>query len=199
MQDQGAQGPEEALTLAMANFRYQWARLLYQHRKLPHLKQGMSSPWGGNIEFELFTFFEICHHLKDWLRRTEQGYPRDDEQRMEAPPGPLSICAALANRQKHGGASNHGRKRSGAPERPEVGPIMCERVITIGPYPVARRIVPSMSNSTVKIPTATVQTPWGERCCFELADQCVEAWADYLLSRGIATERPPTPRRPVEA
>lgn len=176
----------------MANFRYQWGRLLYQHRKLPYLKQGMSSPWGGNIEFELFSFFEICYHLKDWLRRTEHRYPREDEQRMEAAPGPLSVCAALANRQKHGGAENHGRKRSGAPERPEVGPIMCDRVITIGPYPLAPRIIPKASHSTVRIPTAIVRTPWGEICCYELADQCVQVWVVYLVSKSIETERPTT-------
>jgi hypothetical protein len=45
----------------------------------------------------------------------------------------------------------------------------------------------------VKIKSATIQTPWGELCCYTLADQCVEAWEGYFDSRGIATERRPSP------
>jgi len=46
--------------------RYQYARLIYQYKKLPKIRG--KSDLNGNIEFELYSFFEICYHLKDWIK-----------------------------------------------------------------------------------------------------------------------------------
>ncbi|MCO4789422.1 hypothetical protein DK293_12090, partial [Vibrio cholerae] len=57
---------------------YQLARVIYQYRKLPVIREGVYPQFGGNLEFELYGFFEVCYHLKDWIKEDERYSTMDN-------------------------------------------------------------------------------------------------------------------------
>jgi len=151
---------------------YQKARLDYQFKKISALREGVYPTFGGNIEFELFSFFEVCYHLKDWVQ--ESTGDETVESFVNETPA-LRIAADICNRLKHknlrkrknGEIVTH--KRSKAP----LGPFEISLVTTIGP---------TSQMASVSIRKALIRTERGEECCFELANECMEEWENYLRS-----------------
>lgn len=152
---------------------YQLARLEYQHRKLKAILAGVYPQFGGNIEFELFSFFEVCYHLKDWATDgLDTRAKKIIEEYVNSSPA-LRISADICNRLKHrtlrDPKTNNAiqNKRSLAP----LGPFNVTQQISIGPNPEGAR---------ASILSATIQTERGEECCFALADECMVEWERYF-------------------
>jgi len=160
-----------------SKLEYQRARLQYQFMKLEPIRKGIypSYGYGGNVEFELFSFFEICHHLRDWIKESD-GYEslgNVDEFIKKSPA--LRISADICNRLKHKVLRDKktgkivGNKWSDAP----LGPINTKIIMTIGPDP---------DLCSVALTEATVHSERGEECCFALAKECIEEWERYFSS-----------------
>ena len=143
---------------------YQRARLVYQYNKLAAIRAGVYPEWGGNVEFEIFSFFEICYHLKDWIIEDPDPHPRSDVEAYVRDSPALRICADICNRLKH---RRLRRQRSKSP----LGLFKLTSITTIGPDPKA---------ATVSIPKATITTERGEECCYALATECLGEWHRYF-------------------
>ena len=157
---------------------YQKARLQYQLRKLAALQDGIYPAYGGNIEFELFSFFEICYHLKDWVKESTNS--EHVESFVTNSPA-LRISADICNRLKHKRLRNGIKgpivthKRSKAP----LGPFEISTETTLGPKP---------HMATVSVTKATILTERGKECCFELAKECLAEWESYFRMLSQAEE-----------
>lgn len=153
---------------------YQKARLDYQFNKVSALRKGMYPAFGGNIEFELFSFFEVCYHLKDWVKEST-GDATVESFVNETPA--IRIAADICNRLKHKNLhkGNNGEvvthKRSKAP----LGPFEISSTTTIGAIPEL---------ASVSIRKALIHTERGKECCFELAIECMDDWRSFSQNRG---------------
>jgi len=150
--------------------QYQRARLEYQYRKLEKLREGVYPETGGNIEFELFSFFEVCYHLKDWIK--ESSCDGSVEAFVSNSPA-LRISADICNRLKHKVLRDNKtkqaieNKRSNAP----LGQFQINKVISVGPIG---------STATAVIEGAVIETERGQECCFSLAKECMDEWNRYF-------------------
>lgn len=152
--------------------RYQRARLQYQFSKLTPIKEGTYPAYGGNIEFELFSFFEICYHLKDWVKNSP-GYSSfsDVENFINATPA-MRICADICNRLKHRTLSRKRRSLS------EIGDFKIDHCITVYSSESNRQC-------SARIERAVIETERGEECCFSLAKECMDAWDEYFKANSV--------------
>jgi len=151
----------------------QFARLEYQYGKLRKIKDGIYPAFGGNVEFELFSFFEICYHLKDWVKEgAEYEQAFDVERYIENSPV-LRISADICNRLKHkvlrDSKTKHevAHKRSNAP----LGPFDLHLIVEVGP---------NYRDAKATLTKAIIKTERGEECCFQLAQECMEEWGRYF-------------------
>lgn len=157
---------------------YQRARLDYQFRKLEPIRSGIYPEFGGNVEFELYSFFEICYHLKDWIIESPQYSTLSNVEDFIKDSPSLRISADICNRLKHKVLRDNKtknivyHKRSTAP----LGPFKITTTMVIGPDP-------SMAN--VALSMATIQTERGEECCFSLAKECMAEWRRYFTQSGM--------------
>ncbi|EPU0491514.1 hypothetical protein ACVUA2_003495, partial [Vibrio cholerae] len=157
------------------NMEYQLARVIYQYRKLPVIREGVYPQFGGNLEFELYGFFEVCYHLKDWIKEDERYSTMDNvEKYIDSTPS-LRICADLCNRLKHRRKNNRIRSQK-AP-----GIFQISSTVSVGPKGF---------DSKTAIDSALVETERGNECCFALAKECVESWGKYLRENGIECNFP---------
>lgn len=158
--------------------QYQRARLEYQYNKLEKIHTGIYSEIGGNVEFELFSFFEICYHLKDWIIES-LDHPQISEVDKFINESPaLRISADICNRLKHK-TLRHNKtkvpienKRSLGP----LGPFYIETILDVGS-------IPGMAKVTLA--KATIQTERGNECCFALAKECMNEWARYFSENNV--------------
>ena len=121
--------------------------------------------YGGNIEFELYAFFEICYHLKDWVKFSSEYDSSNNVEKFINDSQPLRICADICNKLKHKILTQKLRSKS----EPSVFYITSTiSVSTNSDY------------STVKISKATVETERGEECAFSLAEDCMKEWQLYF-------------------
>lgn len=150
---------------------YQIARLQYFYNKLPFLRKGLYPQFGGNIEFELYTFFEVCYHLKDWIKNSDKGRQYSDLEEYVKKNDALRICGAICNRLKH-------KKDDNRPDRRDIlrGPFELKMTVTVGPNP---------QMAACSITEANIRTELGLKCCFTLADQCIDAWNNYFITNNI--------------
>lgn len=149
---------------------YQWIRVQYQHKKLPVIRDGIYPQFGGNIEFELFTFFEVCYHLKDWIKADERYSSMSNVEKYINETPALRICADLCNRLKH--RKTTGKPRSG--KRPGIFEI--QSTATYG-Y--------TTEQTKTTIDSAFVETERGRECCFKLANECMQSWGEYLKNQNL--------------
>lgn len=148
---------------------YQRARLRYQFSKLETIQNGVPPEYGGNVEFELFSFFEICYHLKDWVKHSpEYNSFGNVEDFINGSPA-MRACADICNRLKH---KNLRTRRS----KYEIGVFRLKPSMTIGPDP---------SMARVGLEEATIETERGEECCYALARECVQEWGRYFSENGV--------------
>ncbi|PNI01381.1 hypothetical protein [Vibrio diazotrophicus] len=150
---------------------YQWARLIYQYKKLPAIRDGMYPHFGGNLEFELFTFFEVCYHLKDWIKEDDRYHQMTNVENYINSTPSLRICADLCNRLKHRRKNNKLRSKK-AP-----GVFIIAATISVGP---------THDHAKTSIDEAFVNTERGKECCFDLAKECMDSWRHYLRDNGIS-------------
>lgn len=141
--------------------RYHYARLKYQYKKLPLIRQ--FNELTGNIEFELYSFFEICYHLKDWLKLDKTYPPTQVENFINDTPA-LRITADICNRLKHGELNKKPRSK-------DLGYLTTTLHIRSGT---------GSTKDTISVSSAKVETERGIECCFSLADECMREWEKYI-------------------
>jgi hypothetical protein len=149
---------------------YHVARLLYQYRKLADIKKGMYPLHGGDVEFELFGFFEVSYHLKDYIKESPDYSKYSNVEEFISANRYLRICADICNRLKHSKLTKPPRSAS------PIGPFKIKTEITVGPTP---------EDATVKIREARIDTELGEVCCFDLAARCITEWQSYFKKNEI--------------
>ncbi|RTZ13590.1 hypothetical protein EJ063_19455 [Vibrio aquaticus] len=149
---------------------YQWARVIYQYRKLPAIRDGLYPQFGGNLEFELYTFFEVCYHLKDWIKADERYSNMSNVEKYIDNTPALRICADLCNRLKH----RRLERKIRSEQTP--GVFQIHKTISVGPKGY---------DAKSAIDSAVVITERGNECCFELALECVESWKNFLNENNI--------------
>lgn len=153
------------------DLRYQHARLQYQFRKLRPIREGIYPEYGGNIEFELFSFFEICYHLKDWIKNSPEYCSLSNVEHFVNDSPALRICADIGNTLKHKAIT---RRRSNS----DIGVFQISTTHSISAAEEQYR-------TTVRIDKATIETERGEECCFALAEECMREWERYFLENKI--------------
>ncbi|QXZ09595.1 hypothetical protein KUF54_16580 [Comamonas sp. Y33R10-2] len=151
--------------------RYQRARLQYQFSKLRFIREGVSLEYGGNVEFELFSFFEICYHLKDWVKNSPECSSFSDVENFIKDTPALRICADICNRLKHKTLT---RRRSNS----EIGIFQITSTISVS-------MPEDKSHSMARLDKATIETERGEECCFALAQECMNEWNQYFQRNGV--------------
>lgn len=150
---------------------YQFGRAKYFFNKLSKLKSGSYPNSGGNIEYELYTFFEAAYHVKEYIKNDENYKMMSDVEEYVNKTVSLRICADICNRLKHKTLT---KRRS----REELGPFEISTQITIGP---------KYEDSSVKLVSAKIYTEAGKLCCFELAQRILDDWRKYFLINNINT------------
>lgn len=155
---------------------YHYSRLKYQHLKLDTIRTGIYPEYGGNIETDLFSFFEICYHLKDWIKESDTYEKFSDVEVFIDNSPALRISADICNRLKHKVLRDNKKKSIVANKRSHapIGPFMLSATMTVGPAP---------SMARVSLSKATIQTERGEECCFALAKECMDEWARYFSEK----------------
>ncbi|MCQ9422308.1 hypothetical protein NRB16_02035 [Pseudomonas sp. LJDD11] len=151
------------------NVEYQRARLQYQYTKLRPIREGIFPQFGGNTEFELFSFFEICYHLKDWIKESSE-YPSlsDVEAFINTSPA-LRVCADICNTLKHG-------KLRKSRSQSKLGVFKLKSTTTIYPYP---------GGASQSLDEAKILTERGDECCFALAEECMSEWERYFQENAV--------------
>lgn len=150
--------------------QYQATRLEYQFNKLRCIREGIHLQHGGNVEFELFSFFEICYHLKDWIKNSLEYSSFSNVEHFVDNSPPLRICADICNKLKHRKTTRKRRSKS------ELGIFYFKTTTTIYPYP---------HEALGSLDKATIITERGEECCFSLAEECIAEWNRYFDENGI--------------
>lgn len=148
--------------------RYQISRMMYQFRKFPFIREGINAEHGGNVEFELFSFFEICYHLKDWVSQ-DDAYDRtvhDVESFINGSPA-LRICADICNRLKHRTLSKRTRSNN-------LGVFHLEMVLSVFPK--------GGGPPLAALSKARIDTERGQEDAFALAEECIEEWRRYFAT-----------------
>jgi hypothetical protein len=149
---------------------YHRARLNYQFSKLEPIRNGVFPEFCGNTEFELFSFYEICYHLKDWIIKSPNYSSLKNVENFINDSPSLRICADICNRLKHKTLTKRPRSKS------QLGIFKLSSTITVGPDP---------SHAKVSLDKATIETERGEECCYALAEQCMKEWERYFAENGI--------------
>ncbi|MBX9895827.1 MAG: hypothetical protein K2Y09_11750 [Nitrosomonas sp.] len=150
---------------------YYHAIVQYQFNKLKHIREGIYPEYGGNIEVELYTFFILCYHLKDWIINEDpecKSFTQVNKFIKES--SALKICDQICQTIKH--------RKLTAKQWEDSIPInfKLSTVMTIGPPGM-------MAEACLK--NAQITTERGEECCFSLAEECMNEWNQYFLENGI--------------
>lgn len=152
------------LTKFSKRMEYHIARVNYHYRKLQMTRQSSTATdAGANVEFEAYVFFEVCFHLKDWVK-TDARYDlrRHDVDAYINETRPLRLLHDLCNRLKH---------RTLTRPKTNIGPLNMVSTIEVGPEGAYQRL-----NSL----DAAVD---GEIICmYDLAKQAMHAWIAYFES-----------------
>lgn len=141
---------------------YHIARTNYHYRKLQMTRQRMpATDAGANVEFEAYVFFEVCFHLKDWIRSDARYDPRrDDVDAYINQSEPLRMLHDLCNRLKH---------RTLTWPKTDIGPFSMTFTIEVGPDGAYQRLNRLEAQVNGKI-----------LCMYVLAEQAMLAWGAYF-------------------
>jgi hypothetical protein len=140
--------------------------MMYQFKKFPHLRAGVNAENGGNVEFELFSFFEICYHLKDWIAQDSRYQVTCDVDGFINGSTALRICADICNRLKHRTLTRKTRSAN-------LGAFHLTQIISIFPEGAGPPLA--------AIPTARIDTERGTEDAYALAAECVGEWRKYFV------------------
>ena len=141
---------------------YHIARVNYHYRKLQMTRGRLPAiDAGANVEFEAYVFFEVCFHLKDWIRSDPRfNMRRDDVDAYINQSKPLRMLHDVCNRLKH---------RTLSRPKTDIGPFSMTFTIEIGPdgaYQRLNRLEAEVEGEIV--------------CMYDLADQAMLSWAAYF-------------------
>lgn len=107
----------------------------------------------------IYTFFQHCYHIKDWVKNDPSCALKDSVEGFISASPQLSLCADICNGSKHLTLTK--APRSG--EKPEVGGVQAR-----------------ISMGKVTVIKASVQHKGSSVDAFELAEQCMEEWKNFL-------------------
>ncbi|WP_426344251.1 hypothetical protein ACN9MU_04740 [Pseudoduganella sp. R-32] len=141
---------------------YHIARINYHYRKLHMTRQwGASTQAGANVEFEAYVFFEVCFHLKDWIKFDARYDARlHDVEAYVNQTRALRILHDLCNRLKH---------RTLSRPKTDIGPFLMTSTIEVGPdgaYQQLNRLEAQVAGETL--------------CMYALAEQAMHSWIAYF-------------------
>ncbi|MFN3792125.1 hypothetical protein [Massilia sp.] len=141
---------------------YHIARVNYHYRKLQMTRERLpATDAGANVEFEAYVFFEVCFHLKDWIKSDPRYDMRcDDVDVYINQSKPLRTLHDVCNRLKH---------RTLSRPKTNIGPFNMTFTIEVGPdgaYQRLNRLEAEVDGEIV--------------CMYVLADQAVLSWAAYF-------------------
>jgi hypothetical protein len=143
-------------------------RLIAEHR----FPEGVDD----HIEDEVYAFFLNCHHLKDWVLSDSDhlGIKKEAITKFAHSTPCLTICADLADAQKHHGLS--------ATRRSKKNPLPARTPDFIYPIRVMinQRVKPAMLGLDTK-----VQSDHGELDYLALAESCFDAWTQFLRDQKV--------------
>jgi hypothetical protein len=150
----------------------QYERMKRSYEKFARIKQGRSHDMPSvNYEDEIYTFFQNCHHLKDWIKNDKTIRARirtigSDVENFVRESEPLMLSADLCNSLKH----LENRNRSG--ENPTFGPKHYNLELGSGP-------------PTIKMDWSVERDTKGPVDAFDLANECVKAWDQFMSNNGL--------------
>jgi hypothetical protein len=113
----------------------------------------------------MYGFFLNCHHLKDWVMKDPALASLGDVEHFIDGCPELRICADLCNANKHFKLDRKPR----SDVSPQTGPKRVALDIHIGsPEPPVIRV------------KYEIETTAGTRDAFDIATECMNAWAHFL-------------------
>lgn len=139
--------------------------MMYQFRKLANLRKGIDAEHGGNVEFELFSFFEICYHLKDWIVQDSRYQASNDVDGFINGSPALKICADICNRLKHRTLTRKTRSAN-------LGAFHITQILSVFPEGAGPPLA--------AISEARIDTERGTEDAYVLAAECVGEWRKYF-------------------
>jgi len=119
---------------------------------------------------DIYSFFQDCYHLKDWLKN-DAAVNNATKERVEdyvTSRRSLSLCADLCNSLKHLSRTRSNRSN----ENPSFGMKTIE--LTIGPKP-----------TTASFKHQIDLQGGGSVDAFTLASECVADWETFLKNEGL--------------
>jgi len=141
---------------------YHIARVNYHYRKLQMTRKRLPSiDAGANVEFEAYVFFEVCFHLKDWIKADPRfDIRRDDVDAYINQSKPLRILHDVCNRLKH---------RTLTRPKTDISPLKMALTIEVGP-----------DDAFQCLNTLEAEVDGEVMCMYSLADQAMLSWATYF-------------------
>lgn len=141
---------------------YHIARINYHYRKLQMTRQRLeATDAGGNIEFEAYVFFEVCFHLKDWIKHDVRYIAGHHDVELYISESPeLQILHDLCNRLKH---------RTLSRPKTDIGDFIVRLTTEVGPDGAYLRL----DKLAAKVDGEIV-------CMFAFSAEAIRAWAKYF-------------------
>lgn len=154
------------------SFEEQYCRVIRWYGRFQAINDGLvhSRP-SDNYMDEIYSFFQNCYHLKDWIKNDPlSGFSNQQSEDCVNNSGNLKLCADLCNAQKH--LTLHTMKTGAMPQQ---GPRQFH--LQVGGEPVLSIRYDIASGST------TVDA-------FTLATDCVNEWYAILTQKGHIVPHP---------
>ena len=120
----------------------------------------------GNYEDDVYSFFQNCYHLKDWIKNDPYCANWSDVEAMINGSQYLQICADLCNAQKHLSLT-----RSRSSQSPQFDGGTMRLNIMEGGGPTVVQIALSYNVSTTSL---------GRVDALDLARKCMAAWESFV-------------------
>lgn len=123
-----------------------------------------------HVEDEVYAFFLNCHHFKDWvIEDASLSIAKQTVENFVKKSKCLKICADLANAHKHCGLDPAKRPKSNP--MPNTTPDLI--------YPILVHMNLRISPALLGL-EANIQSDHGEYDYLVLAEECFEAWVQFL-------------------
>ena len=168
----------------MSDWEKQWRRVHRWYDRFRVIEAGFEQTKAADFyEDEVWSFFQNCYHLKDWLKNDPasgistnevEGYVEQSEN--------LKLCGDLANGSKHL-TITHPRFDANTKVSKRIT-TFAPTVIVGPPEHVAASVEPA---APVIAMIYGIEANGGTRDAFALATACVKEWETFLSSKGLST------------
>lgn len=115
----------------------------------------------NHIDF-IYAYFINCYHLKDWLIMSKV-VSEEEVNNFIKNHKELRICQDICNGSKHLFLTNP----------------------SLGQFPLAKQFTPLSRPSPIKNTEYVVLTGEGNLDVFELADNCLKLWTEFMISKKL--------------